>query len=196
MTGASVGDQEAVASFEADPFASRTTLHGVASDEVRSALHKHIRRGHLEQSVRAALELARTDADHEEMLWERASVIAAGDIGLGDPNAVCVIAALRSSAQSFAVGSYERLELAAQAAGFLATAPKDPTVGEILQVVLTDDATPEIPDYAICVHTRRGQLAGRTMADWFRTGTAIHPEVQGRDLTWRRQLEELYRDAP
>jgi replication-associated recombination protein RarA len=179
--------------YTADPFVGRTTLHGLATDEVRSALHKHVRQGHLEQSVRAALELARTDAAHEEMMWERLSVIAAEDIGLGDPNAICVVAALRSSAQSFAVGSYERIEFAAQAAGYLAAAPKDPTIGEIMQVVMHEERVPDIPDEAICVHTRRGQEMGRGMYDWFVTGTRVSPEVEGRDTSYRDHLVELYR---
>jgi hypothetical protein len=178
--------------WSTDPFAGCTTLHGLATDEVRSALHKHVRQGNIEQSVRAAMELARTDADHEEMLWQRLSVIAAEDIGLGDPTAITVVAALRDSARSFDIGSYERLEFAAQAAGFLATAPKDPIVGEVMQVVLREDRVPDIPDEALCIHTRRGQELGRTLHDWFVTGTRITPEVEGRDTSWHEYLEELY----
>jgi replication-associated recombination protein RarA len=196
MTAAHVGEQAAVASYLDDPFSSRTTIHGLGSDEVRSALHKHVRQGNLEQAVRAGLELARTDADHEEMLWERLSVLAAEDVGLGEPNAICVTAALRESARSFAVGSYERLELAAQAAGYLATCPKDPTVSELMQVVLQDDLPPTIPAEAIDVHTRRGQLAGKTMREWFQTGTAVGPEVPDRDLSWRKKLASNYGLSP
>ena len=195
MSGADIGDQPAVADHADDPFALRATVHGLPSDEVRSALHKHVRMGRIEPAVRAALELARTDGAHEEMMWQRLCVIAAGDVGLADPNAICVVVALRDSGAGFPPGSYERLELAAQAAGFLAQSPKDPTIGEVLQVVLHDDQPPDIPPEAIDVHTRRGQRAGRTMADWFATGTAVHPEVAGRDRTWRARLEGLYRPA-
>lgn len=196
MTAAHVGDQAAVDSYLDDPFAARTTIHGLPTDEVRSALHKHVRQGHVEQAVRTGLELARTDADHEEMLWQRLSILAAEDVGLGDPNAICVITALRQSARSFAVGSYERLELASQAAGFLATRPKDPTISEIMQVVLQDEQLPTIPDEAIDVHTRRGQLGGKTMRDWFETGTAIAPVAPDRDTTWREKLAANYGLSP
>lgn len=30
------------------------------------------------------------------------------------------------------------------------------------------------------------------MADWFRSGTAAHPEIADRDPTWRSRLEEIY----
>lgn len=178
--------------FSSDPFAGRTTVHGLPTDEVRSALHKYIRRGELEQSVRAALELARTDAEHEEMLWQRLTTIAAEDIGLGDRTAMAAVHASREGARGFPHASWERLACVAQAAGHLATAPKDPTVGEIMQLVMHEERAPVIPAEALCVHTRAGQLAGRTLHDWFTTGTTVYPEVSGRDRSWHGQLEALY----
>ena len=54
------------------------------------------------------------------------------------------------------------------------------------------DTAPEIPDVALCIHTRRGQEMGRTMYDWFATGTTIHPEVEGRDVGPHDELLDLY----
>ena len=179
-----------------DPFATRTTVHGLASDLVRSALHKHVRRGDIEQAVRSALELARTDADHEAMMWLRLRVMAAEDVGLGEPTAPAVVAALHQSAELFPAGAFERLEMAAQAAGYLATAPKDPTPSEVLQVVMADDEPPTIPDEAVDVHTREGQERGRTVLDWWRTGSVVHPEVPSRDQTWRQRVTAVYEAAP
>jgi hypothetical protein len=175
-----------------DPFAGKTTFHGLPTDEVRSAVHKYVRQGTREQSVRAALELARTDEAHEEMLWTRLAAIATEDIGLGDPNAICVVAALKSSTTGYPFGSWERLGFACQAAGFLAACPKEPSIGEIMQVVFHEDRVVEIPDEALCIHTRRGQELGRTMYDWFTTGTRVSPEVQDRDRSYQEQLPPLY----
>jgi hypothetical protein len=61
-----------------------------------------------------------------------------------------------------------------------------------MQVALHDDGPPEIPDVAIDVHTRRGQLEGQAMADWLFTGALVHPEVDDRDRSWRERLEGLY----
>ena len=36
------------------------------------------------------------------------------------------------------------------------------------------------------------KLAGKTMRDWFQSGTAVAPEVAGRDLTWRTRLALNY----
>jgi replication-associated recombination protein RarA len=175
-----------------DPFATRTTLHGLPSDEVRSALHKHCRQGRMEQAVRAVVELVRTDEDHEHMAWTRLRIIAAEDVGFAAPMAPVVVASLHDSSLYFPHGSYERQELAAQAAAYLAVTPKDPTASEVLQVVLQEDLVPEIPDAAVDIHTRRGQELGRTLGDWWATGAVVAPEVEGRDPSWRDRVTELY----
>ena len=177
-----------------DPFATRTTVHGLPSDQVRSALHKHVRRGRVEEAVRAAVELARTDPDHEAEMWRRLQVLAAEDVGQGDVGAIVVVRALHESALDAPEGSYDRLVFAAQAAAVLARAPKDPTNVEIMQVALHTEAIPDIPDEAICIHTRAGQEQGRTLADWFEGAAILVPEVDDRDESWRRQLEAIYRD--
>ena len=177
-----------------DPFATRSTIHGLPSDQVRSALHKHVRRGRFEEAVRAAVELARTDEEHEAEMWRRLQVLAAEDVGLGDTNAIVVVRALHESALDAPPGSYDRLVFAAQAAATLARAPKDPTNVEIMQVALHTDTSPEIPDEAICIHTRAGQEAGRTLADWFEGAAILVPEVEGRDTSWRDDLTGIYAD--
>lgn len=177
-----------------DAFAGRTTIHGLASDEVRSALHKHVRRGRVEQAIRAAVELARTDADHEAEMWRRLQVLAAEDIGLGDPNAIAIVNACHRCADDTTPGAYDRLVFAAHAAGYLAGAPKNPTLGEMMQVILHTELAPDIPDEALCVHTRRGQEMGNTMEDWFRDGAVVAPEVAGRDRGYHDRLVGIYHD--
>lgn len=190
--GAPVSWTRPVPHHSSDPWTTRTTVHGLPSDEVRSALQKHVRRGRREQSVLCALELARTDDDHDELLWSRLLAIAAEDVGMGAPEAASVVWALRAGAASAPSGSVDRLLFAAQAAGYLALCTKDPVHSEIVQLALLTDAVPDIPDEARCVHTRAGQEAGRTMYDWFVTGSGVEPESPGRDLTWRDQLTDLY----
>jgi hypothetical protein len=177
-----------------DPFAGRTTIHGLPSDEVRSALHKHVRRGRIEQAIRAAIELCRTDAEHEAEMWRRLQVLAAEDVGMGDPAAITVVRACHEAADDTAPGSYDRMVFAAHAAGYLARCPKDPTSGEIMQLVLHRDLAPDIPDEARCIHTRAGQELGRTMEDWFLDGAVVIPEVEGRDRSAHDQLAALYRE--
>jgi hypothetical protein len=85
------------------------------------------------------------------------------------------------------------MAMAAQAAGTLALATKDPTVGEVMQVVVHEDRVPDIPDHALCVHTRRGQEMGRGLHAWYTTGTVMRPEAAGRDVSWKAYLDEVYR---
>lgn len=178
--------------FSLDPFHDRQTVHGLPSDEVRSSLHKHVRRGRVEMAVRSALELARTDDDHEAEMWRRLRVLAAEDVGLGSPSAVATVAALHDSALLFPAGSYERLQFAAQAAAVVAAAPKDPLASEIMQVVLQEDLPATIPPEAVDVHTRRGQLEGKSMSTWYADARVLEPEVPGRDTTWSDRLVDIY----
>jgi replication-associated recombination protein RarA len=177
-----------------DPFAGRTTVHGLASDEVRSSLHKHVRRGRVEQAIRAAIELCRTDAEHEAEMWRRLQVLAAEDVGLGDPAAITIVRACHEAADDTDPGSYDRMVFAAHAAGYLAQAAKNPVLGEIMQLVLHQDRAPEIPGEALCIHTKQGQELGHTMEDWFRDGTVVVPEVAGRDRSFHDQLAVLYHE--
>ncbi len=178
--------------WSTDPFAGKTTLHGLPSDEVRSSIHKYVRMGDAEQAILAALEMARTDDEHEAEMWRRLQVLAAEDIGMGAPESITIVRALHESADDTEPGAYDRLVFAAQAAGYLARTIKDPINGELMQLALHEDTAPVVPDVALCIHTRRGQEMGRTMYDWFATGTKIHPEVPGRDVGPRDRLLELY----
>jgi MgsA AAA+ ATPase C terminal len=178
--------------WSTDPFAGRTTIHGLASDEVRSSIHKYVRLGNAEQAILAAVEMARTDGEHEAEMWRRLQVLAAEDVGMGAPESIAIVKALHDSADDTPAGSYDRLVFAAQAAGYLARTVKDPINGELMQLALHEETPPVIPDVALCIHTRRGQEMGRTMYDWFATGTEIHPEVPDRDIAARDRLLALY----
>ena len=184
--------QRPIPHWSTDPFAGKTTLHGLASDEVRSSIHKYVRMGNAEQAILAALEMARTDEEHEAEMWRRLQVLAAEDIGMGAPESITIVRALHDSANDTEPGAYDRLVFAAQAAGYLARTIKDPINGELMQLALHEDTPPVIPDVALCIHTRRGQELGRTMYDWFATGTAIHPEVPNREVGPRDRLLDLY----
>ena len=106
-------------------------------------------------------------------MWSRLQILAAEDVGMGDPMAPAVVRALREGVLDADEGSYDRLVFAAQAAGYLARALKDPVNVEIMQTQLLDEQAPDVPPEAICVHTRRGQEAGETMYTWF-LGTLAH----------------------
>ena len=65
----------------ADPWQRTTTEHGLAADEVISALQKSIRRGLVDNALLLGWEMYVTSPEMEEMLWSRLCVIAVEDVG-------------------------------------------------------------------------------------------------------------------
>ena len=128
-------------------------------------------------------------------MWSRLQILAAEDVGMGDPTAPGVVRPFGRASSTPTRAPHDRLVFAAQAAGFLARAPKDPVNVEIMQTQLLDEQAPDVPPEAVCVHTRRGQEAGETMYTWFLGTLATAPEAPGRDHTWRDRLVERYRAA-
>lgn len=70
------------------------TRHGLAADEVVSALQKEIRRGHTENAALLAYEMLTTDVALEAKLWQRLQVISVEDVGFGQPEAPVLVQAL------------------------------------------------------------------------------------------------------
>jgi hypothetical protein len=54
---------------------------------------------------------------------------------------------------------------------------------------------PDVPDVALDVHTRRGQLMGRGLVHFLEEGAQVENELPGRDLSYRKRLLALY-DIP
>jgi hypothetical protein len=50
---------------------------------------------------------------------------------------------------------------------------------------------PTIPEYAIDMHTARGQAMGRDVKHFYEEGARINPELAGRELKYRQILLEL-----
>ena len=90
-----------MASTTRDPWVDVRTLHGFAADQVISALQKEIRRGHTENAVLLAYEMARTSPALEDYLWQRLLVIAVEDIGFGELQAPVLVHALYQTVQTF-----------------------------------------------------------------------------------------------
>ena len=74
-----------------DPWTVVKTRHGLAADEVISALQKEIRRGHVDNAALLAYEMIGTSAELEDMLWRRLLVISVEDVGWGDLNAPSLV---------------------------------------------------------------------------------------------------------
>ena len=192
-------DRGRVPDYAEDPWTRVKSRNGIAVDELRSALQKSIRRGLLENALLVGYEMFQTGPEAERMLWERLLIISVEDVGLGRPDAPVLVNALHQMHTEFAWPGGDRFLFAAHAIRVLATSPKDRTTDELANLIAhkvdVDGVRPDVPDVALDVHTRRGQLMGRGLVHFLEEGAQVENELPGRDLSYRKRLLALY-DIP
>jgi len=174
-----------------DPWQKVKTYHDLPADEVISALQKEIRRGNTENAARLAFELIQTSPELEEKLWKRLIVISVEDVGMGNPNASVLINALYEMHARFGVGATDRPLFAIHAVKFLSEQEKDRSSDEMLNWLRQTNQAPEIPDYALDMHTKRGAEMGRDLDYFYAEGAKIHPEKADRNKAYRERLLKL-----
>ncbi len=181
--------------LERDPWVDVKTFHGYPADQLISALQKEIRRGHEENAVFIAYEMVITSPALEDKLWQRLMVISVEDVGFGEPNAPVLLNALYQMVQAFDRSLGERKLFAVHAVRYLCKCQKDRSSDEMIvwtKLAFERGAVrPEIPDYALDMHTAEGQKMGRGMRHFFEVGTQLHPELPDRDLTYRTRIMDI-----
>jgi replication-associated recombination protein RarA len=177
----------------ADPWWGVVTTHGLPADEVRSSLQKYVRRGLLEEAILAAYELYCTSEAAEDLLWRRAEIMAAEDVGLGSPELPATIEALHSQRLRLPRGG-ERWLLAAHAVRLLVLSPKDRTSAELSDwaqdMISSGQRRAEVIDVAVDMHTARGVAMGRGREHFYDEGNLVANEIPDRDLTWLTALRQ------
>lgn len=170
------------------------TRHGLAADEVVSALQKEIRRGHTENAALLAYEMLTSNVALEAKLWQRLQVISVEDVGFGQPEAPVLVRALYEMHLDLATGDGDRALLAVHAVRFLCRCAKDRGSDELLSwlklAVEVDGLRPAVPDYALDMHTVAGRARARGKRHFLEEGALVAPELAGRDETYRRRLLE------
>ena len=178
-----------------DPWTQVKTIHGLPADEVISALQKEIRRGNEENAALLAFEMVSTSEDLERKLWDRLCVISVEDVGFGEATAPALVDALERMTHRYRHGEGDRALFAVHAVRYLATRKKDRSSDEMLNwfklAVDKEDLRPEIPDYAIDMHTARGQQLGRNVKDFYATGAKVSPELEDRVTQYRERVLRL-----
>jgi hypothetical protein len=86
----------------------------------------------------------------------------------------------------------DRFLFAAHAVRLIAQSPKDRTSDDMvnwarLEVAVRDHA-PEVPDFAIDMHTRRGWEMGRGYEHFMSEASRVENEIPNRDTTWRDRI--------
>lgn len=184
-----------MAPIQNDPWTQVKTRHGFAADEVISALQKEIRRGHTENAALLAYEMATTSPELEDYLWYRLLVISVEDVGCGDLQAPVLIHTLYQMNQRFGHRGGEYLLFITHAVRTLCAAPKDRASDEMINwlkhAVEDEGMRPTIPDYALDMHTARGQAMGRGPRHFWEEGSQLSPELTDRDTTYRQRMMDL-----
>ena len=178
-----------------DPWVSVRTRHDLPADEVISALQKEIRRGHTENAVLLAYEMFSTSAELENYLWKRLLVISVEDIGFGSPQAPVLVHHLYQMHLIYDRSEGDRLLFATHAVRFLCGCLKDRSTDEMVNwmkfEVNQNGLLPEIPEYAIDMHTARGQSLGRGPRHFWEEGARLSPEWSERDRTYQERMHKI-----
>ncbi|MCL4561527.1 MAG: AAA family ATPase [Chloroflexi bacterium] len=178
-----------------DPWVDVRTRHGFPADELISTLQKEIRRGHTENAALVAYEMATTSPEMEAYLWKRLLIISVEDIGFGDVNAPILVRTLHEMTHELDRSAGERTMYAIHVVRYLCSRQKDRSSDEMLnwlmRVVESGERLPEVPEYALDMHTARGQKMGRGLKHFLETGAQVSPELKDREKVYHQRLLEL-----
>ncbi|MCJ1695951.1 hypothetical protein MT349_09150 [Rathayibacter caricis] len=183
--------------FSDDPWTRVTSVRGYDADELISTLQKSIRRGDTRLALLVGREMYESSADLEEMMWARLNVISCEDVGDGSYSEPVVVNSLYLMHERLDRSFGDRWLFATHAIRFLSERTKDRTSDELanltLHLINASEKPFEIPEYALDVHTRRGQLAGRSVDDFWGDGggSELVNEIAGRDGSLKEEILRL-----
>ena len=155
------------------------TINGYDFFEASSAFQKAIRRGEEDEAMFWMVEIHKSG--YTKYLWKRIIIIASEDIGLGDPDVIVKIMALKQSYDYLVkeqnTHNAEILPFI-QAALTLIRAKKSRFVDLSYAVYWRkhsdQSGNKSIPDYALDCHTRKGKKMGRGDLHFYKVGAVIH----------------------
>lgn len=164
-----------------DPWALMKTRNGYAADEVISALQKSIRRGLEEQACMFAYEMYITSPQMEEKLWRRLITISVEDIGMANPMAAILLNNLNQMRKEYIYGDNDRTIYFIQAIRYMCQSQKDRSTDLLKNICIKSFAMgkfPEVPDYALDKHTKRGQEMGRDSFHFLNEASIVIPQAE------------------
>lgn len=164
-----------------DPWQKAITKNGYACDEVISALQKCIRRGLEEEACMFAYELYLTSFELENKLWSRLLTISIEDVGMGNPMASVIINNLNQMRREFDYQAVDRPLFFVHAIRVLCSSDKDRSSDVLKNLVMKrieKQDFVEIPDFALDMHTRRGQEMGRDVHHFLNEASKVVPEME------------------
>lgn len=181
-----------------DQYSKITTRNGYPADEIISALQKSIRRAKEEDATRFAYELYISSPELEKKMWDRLITISVEDIGMGNPDAANLVYNLFQMSREFEFSDFDRPLFFTHAIRFLCQCEKDRSSDFLVNIVKKKAAMGEpleIPDYAIDMHTQRGQRIGRDFNHFLTEASKVIPEAEV-DNDYFETLQKLQNDNP
>lgn len=182
-----------------DPWVDVKTISGFKADHVISALQKEIRRGNMENAVLLAYEMMRTSPALEDYMWYRLKVISVEDVGYGDVLAPVIVNNLYAMTESCDRAVGERQLFAIHAVRYLCECQKDRSSDELVNWVHHASAAgkvkPEIPEYALDMHTAEGYKKGRGRRHFFEEGAKVSPELPDRNIKYLKRIMAMLDDG-
>ena len=164
-----------------DPWQNAITKNGYPCDEVISALQKCIRRGLEEGACMFAYELYLTSPELEDKLWSRLLTISVEDVGMGNPMASVIMNNLNQMRREFDYQAVDRPLFFVHAIRVLCSSNKDRSSDVLKNLVMKrieNQDLCEIPDFALDMHTRRGQEMGRDIHHFLNKASKVVPEME------------------
>jgi len=170
-----------------------TTKNSYDLHELLSALQKCIRRGLEYEATHFAVEL---EEFNPTALWNRLKVIASEDFGCANPNMAVVIESLHKSYLKATMRHDKKTGMMTpklikdeeyrlflvNAVVCLCRSPKSRITDDLLNVVYLErqnerNKMPQIPDFALDMHTERGRKMGRGIDHFFNEGCKLENEA-------------------
>jgi len=146
------------------------TKNGYPLDETISAMHKEVRLGNEEMAVFWALESSTIAPGYT---WKRVVIQVSEDVGIADPEAVRTVIALAGGWEfcKWLSRWFVDPEALVHAVIVMCRAKKSSEVDDLktlVQLRVKNGWRPEVPEYAVDVHTARGKKMGKKdWKDWY-----------------------------
>lgn len=169
--------QDALFDLEEKDFSK--TINGYDFGEVASSLQKDLRRGNEVPAAWWARELA--VSGYQKYLWRRLILISVEDVGIVSPQVHGMVESLRQSYfwyEDQTKGRERWNQFPAMAVLLICRATKNREVDSFTWFIdqeLRSDP-PEIPEYALDVHTKRGRIQGRGYRHFYEEAAKVIPE--------------------
>lgn len=179
---------------------NQISRNGIRGDVLNSMLQKSIRRGEETSALAAAYEMYITSNNYLDMLWFRLQCIAIEDIGFGQPEAGRLIRTLNEMRKEFAYEDGDQALFFVHAIRYLCRCTKERSTDHVRGLIkraFENGYVPEIPDWALDMHTIRGREMGRDAMHFATEASRVTPQLESEEVAeiHSRYLDMLKKKA-